>query len=125
MALRIGDSAFTREGRPAAIKKRDPFSGELTLSQQKADISDATRHGYINGLTKESRASFNQVMDKFKTIEDPKERVGQMQLQLDEIEKDPTKYNLAKYLRSEMMHIMNTYRIRPKEFTIDASRIES
>jgi len=125
MALRVGDSAFTREGRPAAIKNRDPNSSQLTLSLKKADISDATRHGYINGLSKESRVNFNKVMDNLKKIEDPKERVGQMKLQLDQIEQDPQNYNLAKYLRSEMMHIMNSYGIKPTEFTIDAARVES
>jgi hypothetical protein len=122
MALRIGDSVFSRDGMPATVINRDDKSAKLELSNEKEKLNEATRHGYINGLTETTRGEFNSIMDSFKDIEDPKERTVEMRTQLTELEKDPRKHRIAKYVRAEMLHVMNTYGIKPTNFTVDTAR---
>ncbi len=125
MTLRIGDSVFSRDGKPAVVIDRDEASAKLKLSTKKSETNNSTRHGYINGLSEVNRESFNSIMDDFKEIEDPKERATEMRSKLTELEADPRNHRIAKYVRSELMHLMNTYRIKPTNFTVDSARVDS
>lgn len=120
MSIRIGDAVFLRSGQPAIVKDRLKSSGELILENEPKAVQQAFRHGYVNGMTPETRASLNEILDRIKgENKDPAERVTAMQTKLNEIEQDPRNRDLARYLRSEMMHLMNTYSIKPREFKLD------
>lgn len=118
MTLRIGDSVFIRSGDPAIVKSRDPATGKLRLDQEYAHVQHEMRHGYINGLPAEDREQLYRILDEVKgDTTDPRERVEKIGAHLAEIESDPTRLPLTRYLRAEMAHIMNTHNIRPREYT--------
>ncbi|MEN9836165.1 MAG: hypothetical protein RL011_2358 [Pseudomonadota bacterium] len=120
MSIRIGDAVFLRSGQPAIVKDRLPSSGELVLEKDQKAVQQAFRHGYINGMNPETRASLTEILDRIKDeTKDPAERVTAMQAKLTELDQDPRNRDLSRYLRSEMMHLMNTYNIKPREFKLD------
>jgi|LauGreDrversion4_2_1035121.scaffolds.fasta_scaffold05905_5 hypothetical protein len=120
MSIRIGDAVFLRSGQPAIVKDRLPSSGELVLENDQKAVQQAFRHGYINGMNPETRASLTEILDRIKDeSKDPAERVTAMQAKLTELDQDPRNRDLSRYLRSEMMHLMNTYNIKPREFKLD------
>lgn len=124
MSIRVGDAVFIRTGVPTTVKDRDPLSGKLLLEQDPLKVREDARHGYLNGMSQETRAEFNGILDQVKAeTEDPGERVEKLRLRLMEIEEDPRKLHLARYVRAEMTHLMNTYQIRPREFTVHESKV--
>lgn len=124
MSIRTGDAVFIRSGIPATVKDREPLSGKLVLEQDQQKVRGDARHGYLNGMSQETRSELYGILDAVKgETEDPGERVEKLRVKLGEIEEDPHKLNLARYLRAEMTHIMNTYQIRPREFTIHESKV--
>ncbi len=123
MTIRIGDTAFIRNGTPAVVKNRDEFSGLLTLDAELGEVQAATRHGFVNGLSPEDREAFDSLLDVVKSdTMDANDRVETLKLRLAEIESDPTRHLLAKYVRAEMMHIMNSNGIKPREYSIHESK---
>ncbi|MBM4252658.1 MAG: hypothetical protein FJ146_11855 [Deltaproteobacteria bacterium] len=120
MSIRIGDAVFLRSGQPAVVKDRLPSSGELILEKDQKAVQQAFRHGYINGMSADTRATLNEILDRIKgETKEPAERIAAMQTKLTELDQDPRNRDLSRYLRSEMMHLMNTYNIKPREFKLD------
>ena len=123
MTIRVGDSVFIRNGTPAVVKNRDEISGLLSLDTKLGEVQDGTRHGFVNGLSIEDREAFNSLLDDVKSDSmDASQRVETLKGRLAEIESDPTRHMLAKYVRAEMMHIMNSNGIRPREYSIHESK---
>lgn len=124
MSIRVGDNAFIRGGLPSTVKGRDPLNGKLNLELDPAIVKEDTRHGYLNGLNQETRDELYQILDQVKAdTTDPGERIEKMRLKLDELDQDPRNLNLSRYLKAEMVHIMNTYNIRPREYTMYESKV--
>ena len=123
MTFRVGDVAFMRDGSPSIVKGRDKDTAKLSVDRDLKSAQKDMRHGYINGLKPETREQLNRILDEAKDLEEPRERTESLQKELIEIQKDPRNHVLAKYLRAEMLHIMNTHGIRPRQFSIDASKV--
>jgi uncharacterized membrane protein len=122
--IRPGDTVFVRSGEPMTVLQRDAATGVTKLERDPETIKNNTRHGYINGLSLENRKIFNEILDEVKSnTEIPEERVQKLRDHLSEIEQDPKQMILARYLRSEMIHIMNSHGLKPKEFTVHDSRV--
>lgn len=122
--IRPGDTVFVRSGDPLTVLDRDLATGLTKLDREPENIKQNTRHGYINGLSPENRKVFNEILDEVKSnTEIPEERVQKIRDHLTELDKDPRQMVLARYLRSEMIHIMNSNGLKPKEFTIHDSRV--
>ena len=119
MAMTIGDPTFSHTGMPGTIRKKEAEQGAITVETDPQAVQTEHRHGYLTGFTPNERASFTQIMDKVKDERDPKEKMRVLQNQIDtlETETDPQKRNLLRYLHSELFHIMDTYRIAPREYT--------
>ena len=123
MSIRVGDSVFIRNGQTGIVKARNDASGTLTLDTDLKTVQQETRNGFLNGMTPETREEFNKILDGVKGgTEEPKERVEALQKILGEIEEDPTRHALAGYVRSEMLHIMNTHGIKPRQFSMHESK---
>ncbi len=124
MSLRVGDTAFMRGGSPTIVRDRDPITGKLQLESDTEKIKEDSRHGYLNGITPENRQVFYDILDQVKSdSEDPEERVTQLAGRLAELDQDPHNMQLAKYLRAEMVHIMNTHAIKPKEYSVHETKL--
>jgi hypothetical protein len=124
VSIRIGDAVFVRSGLPTTVKGRDDLTGKLSLELDPATVKDEHRHGYINGLSPENRQSLYEILDKVKAdSSDPAERVEVMRQKVEELEQDPRNLHLTRYLKAEMVHIMNTYGIRPREYSIYESKV--
>jgi hypothetical protein len=120
MTIRIGDAVFMRNGIAAVVQDRNPTSGELKLDSEPRVVQHEMRHGYLNGIDPASRANLYKILDDIKAqSDDPEQRVAQMQHKLNELEKDPHNFVLTKYLRSEMMHIINIFGVKPREYTVN------
>ncbi len=124
MKASFGDAVFIRTGIPAVVKERNDITGKLILETDGAKIKEDMRHGYINGLSAENREEFNSILDSVKDDNtDPQERAERLQTKLTELEEDPRKLPLTRYLRAEMVHIMNTYNIKPNEYAVHESKL--
>ena len=123
MSIRVGDTVFIRDGSPGVVKGRDEYSGTLKLDAELKSVQEQTRNGIINGLPEDLRGKLNQIVDGIKeSSADPKERVERLGGVLNELEKDPTQITLARYVRGEMHFLMNTFGIKPREFSIHESK---
>ena len=115
-----------RSGDPLTVLERDSATGITKLDREPGNVKHNSRHGYINGLSRENRKIFNEILDDIKaSTADPEERIQKLRDHLNEIEGDPRQLILARYLRSEMVHIMNSHGLKPKEFTMHDSRVRS
>ena len=124
MSVRIGDNVFIQSGVPATVKDRDQATGKLSLEADLDKVQEDTRHGYINGLSQESRGKLYAVLDEVKAAsEDPSERVEQMRAKLDELDKDPRNQQLGRYLKAEITHIMNTNALKPREYVVAEGKV--
>jgi len=122
--IRSGDVAFIRSGDPTLVKERNAETGRLDLETDPAKVRTAVRHGYLNGLTPENRKELYKILDDVKgATADPAKRAEDLRLKIDELKKDPRHLQLTRYLSAEMTHILNTYNIRPKEYSIDESQV--
>lgn len=122
MAFAIGDAMFLRNGVPGRVIDKNKDSGEVVLTTDKEVLKEQYRHGLINGMDEELREEFNDTMDDIREEEEPKERIADLKEQIEELETDPEQRFMAKYLRSELNHLMNTHRIKPKEYVVPVSR---
>ncbi len=124
VSIRPGDAVFVRTGDPLLVKDRDKNTGVATLERDPETVINGTRHGYLNGLEADKRQQLYEILDEVKgSSEDPEERVMKLREVLQEMELDPRNQNLARYVRAEMTHIMNSFGLKPREYSIHESRI--
>lgn len=124
MKIRPGDAVFTRNGLPSVVKERDPNTGEIKANRDPELVKKQMRHGYLNGLKQSDRKELYGILDRVKgETEDPQERVKMLRNQLVDIKDDPHKHELTRYLKAEIVHIMNTHNIKPNEYTVHQSDV--
>lgn len=124
MDIRNGDAVFLRSGEPGVVRDRDPATGKLKIDSETAAVKTDMRHGYINGLSSEQRTELYEILDTVKSsTEDPIERISQLDAKTKELEQDPQKIGLTSYVKAEMVHIMNSNGIKPREYSIHEAKI--
>ena len=121
-SIRTGDVVFDRAGQPAAVTNRSDVKGTVELNKDRADVRKKVRHGYINGIEGKERQEMLSILDQAKEQASPEERVAFIGAKVSLIEKDPTQQKLASYLRSQMMHIMHSYNIKPKKYVLQEAQ---
>lgn len=123
MSIRVGDAVFIRSGIPATVKERNQTTGELRLESDTAKTQQDVRHGYLNGMEPEVRGKLYEILDQVKSdSEEPAQRAEDLRRRILDLEQDPRNLPLTKYMRAEMVHIMNTYSIKPTEYSIHESK---
>ncbi len=124
MNIRTGDAVFLRSGEPGIVKDRNQATGKLTVDTDHQTVKHAMRHGYLNGLSDTQRVELNQILDNVKTTtEDPTERMTALEAKVRELDGDPRQVGLSKYVKAEMVHIMNSHGIKPREYSVQESKI--
>lgn len=122
MTVNIGDTLFARNGKPAVVINKS--SSKVDVSQNKATLKYATRHGYVNGLSPKDRLQFNEILDTSKSKEDPRDRIASLKEHIDKLREDPRNFLLTSYLTAELGHLINTYGIKQTEFSINIDQIK-
>lgn len=124
MNIRNGDAVFLRNGEPGIVKDRNPADGKLTIDTNNETVKREMRHGYLNGLTDNQRVELNTILDTVKTTtEDPTERITALESKVRELESDPRQIGISKYVKAEMVHMMNSHGIKPKEYSVQENKI--
>jgi hypothetical protein len=124
LSIRVGDNVFIRGGVPATVTGREELSGKLTLESDAEKVKVDSRHGYLNGLAPENRVELYKILDEVKaSTADPGERVDKLRVKLEELELDPRNLNLSRYVKAEMVHIMNTFNIKPREYSLYEDKV--
>ncbi len=123
MAFQVGDLIFNRSGEPGLIKARDPRTEELTVARRGEELDKAKKYGYINGLGPNERKDYQVIIDEVRQEDKPMERILKLQERIQEIQGDPRKQVLKRYLESEMAHIMNSNGIRLDTYNIDERKL--
>lgn len=117
MSLRVGDSVFLPRGETAVVTDHDKKTSKFALSTSPEVKKQNTRHGYINGMSPDQRASLMALMDQVKELSDPNERVGQLRSKLEELKSDPTQWRMSRYVEAELAHTMNVFGIKPTTYS--------
>ena len=123
MGLTIGDTIFAANGKPGVVTEKDPKSGRLTVEKEGDTFEKQRRLGYVNGLPAERRGEFNQILSEVRDESDPRKQIALLTQKIEELRVDPRNHILAKYLESEMAHIMNTEGIQPRTYTVPADSV--
>jgi hypothetical protein len=124
MNIRPGDAVFLRSGEPGIVKDRNEITGKLKVDSDLQRVKQDMRHGFINGLTPEQREVFNTILDEVKgSTEDPGERVTILNAKVKELEQDPKLFGLTRYVKAEMVHIMNSNNIKPREYSVQEAKL--
>ena len=117
--LKVGDNYFARDGRPGVVVDRDPKSGKLVVENQGEQFDKSRSYGYINGLSQTERQEFRKIIDQAREKEDPEERISTLQRQIEELQVDPKKQALTRYLEGELSHLMYTEAVFPRTYKVD------
>jgi hypothetical protein len=124
MDIRNGDAVFLRSGEPGIVKDRSQATGKLTVDTDNETVKREMRHGYLNGLSDTQRVELITILDDVKTTtEDPTERITALESKVRELENDPRQIGLSKYVKAEMVHIMNSHGIKPREYSVQETKI--
>lgn len=123
MAFQIGDLIFNRSGEPGLVKARDPKTEELTVARRGKEFDQSKKYGYINGLGPNERQDYQVIIDEVRQADKPMERIMKLKERIDEIQNDPKKQVLKRYLESEMAHIMNSNGISLDTYNIDERKL--
>ena len=123
MTYRVGDSSFTRDGRPSVVTNRDRAQGTVKVEKHGEKFDKTRRVGYINGLNKDQRESYNSVVKEVREKETPKERLDLLQKKVAEIKDDPKKITLKRYLEGEITYLMNSTGVKPKDYSIETDQL--
>ena len=124
MSLRVGDTVFLPRGDTAVVTEHDPSTSAFKISSDPALSKEVHRYGYINGMNPEQRLNLTTLMDRVREIDDPKERVGELKQKLDELRNDPRQWQMARYVESEMAHMMNIFNIKPTTYSSEMGLIK-
>ena len=119
MSLKVGDPVFEKTGFPSYVKEREPETESVHLDARKEKVKEQSRHGYIRGLSGEQRSDFNEILDDIADISEPREKAATLQEKIQDIEgSEPTLQNkrMIRYLKSELFHIMQSYKVFPREY---------
>ncbi|MEY4631148.1 MAG: hypothetical protein RIQ81_1268 [Pseudomonadota bacterium] len=119
MTMKVGDSVFLPRGETAVVTEHDKHLSTFKISADPAFSAHIRRHGYINGMTPEQRTSLMTLMDRVKEIEDPQSKVQEIRTKLEELRADPRQWQMARYVESELAHVMNVYGVKPTSYTSD------
>lgn len=125
MVLRVGDPAFTYMGMPAVVTAKNEQRQELTIDADPEIVANSHRHGYLKGLSPETRQSFNDIMDEVKSLADSQEKISKLQEKIAEFEnhESESKRQIAKYLKAELAHTMNSQNISPRYYQIPFNKV--
>ncbi len=123
MGFKIGDSYFNRDGYPGVILARDQKTEQLIVEKDGPSFNKTRNIGYINGLSPQERGEFESIITKVREEKDPRERVAMLQVLVEQLQNDPKKQVLTRYLEGEMSHIMNSEGISPRIFKIDETKL--
>ena len=91
MTYRVGDASFTRDGRASVVVSRDKAQGSVEVEKEGERFNKTRRIGYINGLNKQDRTDFNEVVKEVREQETPKDRLEYLQKTIADIGDDPKK----------------------------------
>jgi hypothetical protein len=116
MSFKVGDVSFLHNGIPAVVAGKESDSGKLMLDSDQGAVKKLHRHGYLNGLEDTDRKALLNILDKVSETEQPDEKIGLLNQQIDDLSKDPRNFRLVRYLKSELTHMMNTYNVKPRYY---------
>lgn len=123
MALRIGDAVFLPDGRPGVLVSEEKQRDSVKVVVDKKVVSEAHRHGYLNGIKPDVRTELYEILDRVKEIDEPEKRIDELRSKIEELSIDPKNMVLTRYLTAEMAHIMNMAGVRPRVFEVDSFKL--
>ena len=124
MAFHIGDPVFTNAGKPGVVRSTDNVKEEMTIDTDESSVAEQFRHGYLRGMAPEVRQGFNELMDEVDATPADAEKMDILQKKIAEYENHQSegKRRMAKYLKAELMHIMNSGGTTPRYYQIPLNR---
>jgi hypothetical protein len=122
MRIFKGDTVFNARGKPAVVLDRNGITGELKVEGQGPTFENTRKHGFINGMSVEDRASFNKIVGDIAKIEDPTTRVREYAKHIDLLKDDPKNRFLVKYLTAEQAHLMYSENITQGTYSMWESK---
>ena len=123
MTYRVGDASFTRDGRASVVVSRDKAQGSVEVEKEGERFNKTRRIGYINGLNRQDRTDFNEVVKEVREQETPKDRLEYLQKTIADIGDDPKKRILKRYLEGEMTFLMNSTGVKPKTYPVQVDQL--
>lgn len=117
MSFSIGDTVFDKLGRPGVVLGRDE-QARLVVEREGENYEKARRRGFVNGLPAENREQFNKIIDEVLQIKDGNEKVAKLTEQIETLKVDPRNHAVTRYLESELIHVMNTEGIQPRQYKV-------
>ncbi len=125
MPLNVGDyvakaGIYTN---PGVVTKRND-DGTVEVDTEPMTIYKFHRHANTTGLTEKEKAAFNQILDNVYVKENDVEKINDIQLQIDELKKDPTNKNIVQYLRNQQSHLVRKAKELPRQYVWDEDKIK-
>ena len=122
--MKVGNPVFTNQGQPGIITTKDKKTESFIVDRSYDKVAHAFRHGYLSGIN--NRQRFNDILDDIHNIKNPQKKIETLQKQIEKInQKEGLKSaNLLQYLKAELAHMVNTFKIQPKQYVIAENEIE-
>ncbi len=122
MGLKVGDTFFARDGRPGVVVGREQKTDRLVVEREGPRFEKARHYGFINGLSPDERKEFEALVDDARDSKSSEERILKLQGHIEEIQLDPKKQVLTRYLEGELSHLMYSNSISPRVYTVDQDK---
>lgn len=123
MGLQIGDRVFSRDGRPGLVVGRDKSSKTIEVEQQGEAEKSSRKYGYVRGLAPQDRVVYEKAIDEVRQHNSTDERIDALQKKIDELNQDPSKFVLKRYLESELGHILNSEDKLLSNYEVDQDKV--
>ncbi|MFW7377614.1 MAG: hypothetical protein ACOH5I_02245 [Oligoflexus sp.] len=123
MTYQRGDLIFSRNGQPGMVMDRKPVDQSLIVQQHGEDYEKSRKYGYVNGLSPAERQDYQVAIDEARKESSPNLRVESLRKKITDLQFDPSRQVLKRYLEAEMAHIINSENIRVDQYEVDEGKI--
>lgn len=123
MTRNVGDTVFSRSGRPGVVFEKNAATGQLKVEREGELMAKAKKRGYINGLNHEQRQQYNEIRDEVLDLEQPNDKVRVLRAHLSDLKANPKNHQISRYVEADLAHTMITHGINPKTYITDEHNV--
>lgn len=121
----IGDlipksGVYTEPG--VVIEKKD--DGNVVIDTEPMQVNKYHRYTNTTGLSETEKGEFNTILDQIYSKENDRDRINDIQTEIDRLKMDPQSKNIVQYLRNQQAHLIRTARQLPQTYQTDESKLK-
>lgn len=103
------------------VEKKD--DGTVLIDTEPLAINKYHRYSNTTGLSASEKTTFNDILDHIYAKEDDKEKLNDIQKEIDQLKQDPNNKNVVQYLRNQQAMLIRQVRSLPRYYNQDEAAL--